>query len=387
MLKILVLSHTSVLTSWRNKFEEVAKNPDVKLRLIVPARWYENFRDVKYELEQESRCEVFPCPIVFSGYTSRFFYTSGIVTHFRNFKPHIIHLEEEPWGLCALQVLLLKKLFCPTSRLIFRTSLSIQLKLRFSLLPVLIERLFFKETDMAFPLSDSAGEILRRKGYFGLLRPIPNVVDTQLFRKLDVTELKRQLGLKSKFVIGYAGRLLQMKGLDTLLHAVAKLECDYQLLMVGSGEYKSTLISLADKLGVSGNVLWIDAVESEEMPQYINCMDVLVLPSITTPEWVEFFGRVLVEAMACGVPVIGSDSGEIPNVVGDAGLIFREKDVEDLKDKLLFLADNPNLKTHAASAVRTELINKGLRRVASKFSCTQIAKKIYEAYKKLATSK
>jgi len=389
MLKILILSHPSVLKSWRKKFEEVAQNPDVKLRLIVPTSWYENFGDVVYEPEPEIRCEVFPCPIVFSGYASRFFYTSGIVTHFRDFSPHIIHLEEEPWCLCALQTLLLKKLFCPKSRLIFRTSVSVPLKLRLPFLPMLIERLLFKETDMAFPLSDSAGEILRQKGYFGPLRPFPNTVDTELFRKIDVTELKAQLGLKSKYIIGYAGRLLQMKGLDTLLHAAAKLKLDYQLLVVGSGEYKPNLISLADKLKISDNLLspsrmgvyprerqiWVDAVDLEEMPKYINCMDVLVLPSITTPEWVEFFGRVLVEAMACEVPVIGSDSGEIPNVVGDAGLIFREKDSGDLKDKLLYLAEE---------TVRTELISKGRKRAISNFSVTGVAKDIYKVYKRLA---
>ena len=379
MIKILVLSHVSILKPYRRKFEEIAKRfDDVRLRVITPTQWRENFQDIVFESDTSvsSRYEDFGCPICFSGYTSRFLYTRGIVTHFRDFKPDIIHFEEEPWSMCALQMLLLKKLFCPTSRLIFRTSLSIWMKQRFFMLPTWIEKLFFKETDMAFPLSYSAGEILRRKGYRGPLRPFPNGVDVQLFRKIDVSELKCQLGLDGKFVVGYAGRLLQMKGLDTLLRAAAKLEgLDYQLLMLGRGDYKSNLVTLAENLGISHKLCWMDAVPPEYVPQYINCMDVFVLPSLTTPGWVEFFGRVLVEAMACEIPVIGSDSGEIPNVIGDAGLVFHEGDADDLKDKLLLLAHDENL--------QSELAERGKKRAIAKYSWEQIAADTYEVYKSL----
>ena len=250
------------------------------------------------------------------------------------------------------------------------------MKQRFFMLPMWIEKLFFKETDMAFPLSYSAGEILRRKGYRGPLRPFPNGVDVQLFRKIDVSELKCQLGLDGKFVVGYAGRLLQMKGLDTLLRAAAKLDgLDYHLLMLGRGDYKSDLITLAENLSISDKLCWMDVVSPEDVPRYINCMDVLVLPSLTTPGWVEFFGRVLVEAMACEVPVIGSDSGEIPNVIGDAGLIFREGNADDLNDKLLLLAHDENLQSKLAEC--------GKKQAIAKYSWEQIAADTYEVYKSL----
>jgi glycosyltransferase involved in cell wall biosynthesis len=106
-----------------------------------------------------------------------------------------------------------------------------------------------------------------------------------------------------------------MKGLATLLKAFSLLiqnpAC--HLLIVGSGDYREEMLSLASQLGIRERMILVDAVPAEDVPRYINCMDVLVLPSITTPGWVEFFGRVLVEAMVCQVPVIGSSSGEIPN--------------------------------------------------------------------------
>jgi len=370
--RVLVLSHSYTIKTYRKKFALIAKHSDIVLRIVTPSKWYENFQEVEFVPDETTDCQEFSAPILFSGYGSRFFYYKNIITHFKDFRPHIIHLEEEAWSLNALQVLLLKRLFCPSSKLIFRTSLSAEIKQRFSFLPLLIERLVFKEADAAFPLSVKAGEILRSRGYCGKIMPFPNGVDTELFRKMDTTSLKDKLGLRNHCVIGYVGRLLKMKGLDTLLHAVAQLDFDYKLLMLGSGEYKANLMNLAKELKISNQIVWIDAVLPSEVPMYINCMDMLVLPSITTDEWVEFFGRVLIEAMACEVPVIGSDSGEIPNVIGKAGLIFHEKDACHLADKIRQIASCPSL--------RNRLIRLGIKRVHSKYSWKRIAENTYRVY-------
>ena len=95
----------------------------------------------------------------------------------------------------------------------------------------------------------------------------------------------------------------------------------------------------------------VESVPHDAVPRYINLMNVLLLPSETTYKfktltaagWKEQFGHVLIEAMACGVAVIGSDSGEIPHVIKDAGLIFSEGDIFALKDSLQKLMQNPEL--------------------------------------------
>jgi glycosyltransferase involved in cell wall biosynthesis len=104
-------------------------------------------------------------------------------------------------------------------------------------------------------------------------------------------------------------------------------------------------------------------------------MDCLVLPSRTTRKWKEQFGRVLIEAMACEVPVIGSDSGEIPNVIGDCGLIFREGDVDDLSSKLELLINDYDL--------RVELAERGRQRVLNNFTQEKVAKETYKIYQKM----
>ena len=378
-MRILVLSHSYIMKPYRRKFALIAERPDVTLRVIVPARWYESFQDIVFEPELDTPCEEFPCPIRFSGYGSRFYYRHGVKPHFRDFQPDIIHLEEEAWSLNALQAVRLKRKYCPNSRFIFRTSLSIPTKQRFGFLPVWIERRVFRETDRAFPLSVNAGNILTQRGYTGQQTPFPNGVDVRHFYKMDVSKLKTSLQLSDCFVVGYVGRLLQMKGVDTLLEAVASLvnrdtTRTYKLLIVGQGEDKPRFQKTAETLGISGHIVWIDAVPPEAVAAYINCMDTLVLPSRTTPGWVEFFGRVLIEAMACEVPVVGSNSGEIPHVIDNAGLTFPEGDVEALAERIHRITHDARLRNH--------LVEGGLNRVKD-FTWETIAEQTYQVYREL----
>ena len=373
-LRILVLSHSYIMKPYRRKFALIGENPDVEIRVVTPSRWYESFQEIVFQPDSKTCCGEFSHPVRFSGYSSRFYYRHGLKRHFQEFQPHIIHLEEEAWSLNALQTLHLRQKYCPQSRFIFRSSLSIPTKQRFGFLPIWIERRSFREAVAALPLSKNAAQILRQRGYGGKLIPISNGVDLRLFRKMEMSHLQAQLVLKSGFVIGYIGRLLYMKGLDTLLQAAAALEMDYQLLIVGQGEYKPDLVSLADSLGIADRVVWVDGVPPENVPEYINCMDTLVLPSRTTPGWVEFFGRVLIEGMACEVPVIGSDSGEIPNVIGDAGLIFREEDAQVLANQITVIASD--------ESIREQCVQRGLERV-KRFTWETVARETYGVYREL----
>ena len=373
-MRVLVLSHSYIMKPYRRKFNLIAAKSDVEMSVITPDRWFESIQEIKFEPETDSHCNEIPCPIRFSGYGSRFYYRRGLAQHFKRFQPDIIHLEEEPWSLNALQVVRLKRKYSPNSKFIFRTSLSIPSKQRFGPLPVWIEKQVFRETDIAFPLSENASKILRQKGYHGKQIPFPNGVDISLFQKRDMNQRKKSLELAENFVIGYIGRLIQMKGVDTLIEAAATLNFPYKLLIVGQGEDKQKFLELAETLQIADNIVWIDVVPPEEVPDYLNCMDTLVLPSRTTPEWVEFFGRVLIEGMACEVPVIGSDSGEIPQVIGDAGLVFREGDATSLTEKISQIASDPTL--------RQTLQKRGLERVQN-FTWETIAQRTYEVYQQL----
>ncbi|MFI5267587.1 MAG: glycosyltransferase, partial [Chloroflexota bacterium] len=174
------------------------------------------------------------------------------------------------------------------------------------------------------------------------------------------------------FVVGFSGRLVEQKGLWVLCEAFEQLPPDCRLLLVGSGPLEGLLRARAEANG------WIDrltisAAASTQMPDLYRQMDCLALPSLTTPAWKEQFGRAAVEAMACGIPVVGSDSGEIPHVLNGAGLTVPEGDAGALASALRRLYDS--------SSERHELGHKGRKRVEEGFTQSQIAHQTHEVYR------
>jgi glycosyltransferase involved in cell wall biosynthesis len=168
------------------------------------------------------------------------------------------------------------------------------------------------------------------------------------------------------------------KGVDLLLRACAGGSEDWSLLIQGDGPERSRLAALATDLGVAARVHFLGRRPSTEMPAFYQALDVLVLPSVSRPNWIEQFGRVLVEAMACGVPVIGSTCGKIPHVIGDAGLVFFEGDVAALREALVALAADPPRRAGLAAA--------GRARVLAQFTQAQVAAATYRVYTAVANS-
>jgi glycosyltransferase involved in cell wall biosynthesis len=144
------------------------------------------------------------------------------------------------------------------------------------------------------------------------------------------------------------------------------------LQILGDGPQRAHLARLAAEMGIVEQVTFLGRVPSTEAAEYYRRLDLLVLPSLTQPNWVEQFGRVLIEAMACGIPVIGSDSGEIPWVIGDAGVLFPEGDAEALADVLRALM--------ADETRRGELAARGRARVLKQFTQSHIAEATAQVY-------
>jgi glycosyltransferase involved in cell wall biosynthesis len=207
---------------------------------------------------------------------------------------------------------------------------------------------------------------LRAKGYTKEIRVIPQFGVPDAFAPREGKLPRRPV------TIGYAGRLVREKGIEVLLHALARVEGDWQLRILGSGPLYESIGHLARKLKIGTRVNLTPWVASDEMPEFYNSLDLLIVPSLTQPNWKEQFGRVIMEAMACRVPVIGSDSGEIPNVIGDAGIIVPEGDAVALAQALDTLVKDPQQ--------REALAERGRQRVRAHFSQARVVEETYRLY-------
>jgi glycosyltransferase involved in cell wall biosynthesis len=135
---------------------------------------------------------------------------------------------------------------------------------------------------------------------------------------------------------------------------------DCHFVFIGDGPEEDALVRLAETLGVRDRVTFLGYIDHAEMPAYLATLDALVLPSETQPDWKEQFGRVIIEALACGTPVVGSDSGAIPGLIHDTdgGLVFPEQDDEALADRLRALVDNPERRRTLARRGREVVLEK-----------------------------
>src|SRR5581483_532746 len=278
-------------------------------------------------------------------------YYPQLATLLREFQPDIIDLWEEPWGLVSAQACRLRNQMLPQTKIVCETEQNLEKTLPFPF--ERFRRYTLSNADFVIGRSDEAIEIVRRKGYRGPARMVPNGVDLDLFRPLDRDECRRKLNL-NRFTLGYVGRLVEEKGLADLLEAMGMLGDGADLLLVGSGSFEASLRQKVNALKLDDRVRFVPACPLNELPVVMNALDVLVLPSRTTHRWKEQFGRVIVEAHACQTPVIGSDSGAIPNVIGEAGLVFPEANPSALAAAVRQLIDDPERKIRLGKLGRSQ---------------------------------
>jgi glycosyltransferase involved in cell wall biosynthesis len=198
-------------------------------------------------------------------------------------------------------------------------------------------------------------------------RVIPPGVDVRAFRpdREARAAMRRHFGWSGDdLVVGFLGRFVPEKGLHTLLEALPHVVPPWRALFVGGGPLEPVLRRFASAHG--DRVRVVTGVEHDEVPAHLSAMDLLCAPSRTTVRWREQFGRMLIEAMACGVPVVASRSGEIPFVVDEAGVLLPEGDVTQWARTIeRLLADPDERRTHA---------ERGLSRVSERFAWPVVAR-------------
>jgi glycosyltransferase involved in cell wall biosynthesis len=174
--------------------------------------------------------------------------------------------------------------------------------------------------------------------------------------------------------VGFVGRLIPHKGVDTLLRAVAA-DDRMTAAVFGAGPESDSLEALAARLGLGDRVTFHGHVDEADVPSLYRQFDVLAVPSIPVPGWIEQFGRVVVEAQASGVPVVASASGALPDVVGDDGLLVPPGDPAAFAAALRRVLDEPDL---------WERLHRSGPAAASRSSWPQVATTQMDLYRRTA---
>lgn len=375
-MRVLMVSKACLVGTYQRKLEEIARFPDVELMVVVPSSWQEESRTVHLERAHTEGYELVVDPMAFNG-SFHFHFYPQLGRRLRAFRPDLVHIDEEPYNLATLHALWLAKRAGAHALWFTWQNLKRDYPLPFQL----IEAYTLNRTDYAIAGSEGAAQVWREKGYTGRMAVIPQFgVDPDLFAPSEVGRLGRLSARRDAargFTIAYVGRLVPEKGVDVLLEALAELPGVWRLRVVGQGPEEERLKAQVRLLGLSHRVSFEGWLPSVRMPAFYRELDALVLPSRSRPNWVEQFGRVLIEAMACAVPVIGSDCGEIPHVIGNAGLVFPEGDPAALRATLTRLTRDVDL--------WSDLARRGRERVLKHFTQERIAARTVAVYRRMMT--
>ncbi|MGA7705843.1 MAG: glycosyltransferase family 4 protein [Solirubrobacteraceae bacterium] len=355
--RLLVVSHPAVVGVNQEVYRELQRR-GWRVTIVLPSRWRSEYsgRTMTPQALEGMEQALRPTPVALRGRPQRHVYLTRCRSLCSRVAPDVVFLEAEAYSLAAAQwAFALRRLRVPFGVQCYENiDRALPAPVR-----VLRSRVL-RQASFVAARSDSAGLLALSWGAQGEVGFAPPAVPPWASSAEAIGhDADPQSGQRRAFTIGYAGRLVESKGLDDLLAAVRRLDAPVELLLIGDGEMRPQLESQR----IPGSrVRVLSGISHEHMADGYAQIDVLALPSRTTSTWKEQFGRVIVEALWCGVPVVGSDSGEIPWLIGltGGGLVFAEGDSLALATQLNRLRESPEL--------RQELAGRGRAAVEQLFS-------------------
>ena len=354
-MKVLVVSHSCATAVNQQFYAQLARTTGWEITLVVPAKWRNEYgRVISGERWPGFEGRIIRVPVVRSGDIILHAYRTSFVGLIRSVDPDAIYVNHEPYAVATAQVYAAN---CLAGRRPIGFYSCQNIRKRYPPPFRWSESWVYCSSDFALPISDTVRAVLEAKGFTGHATVTPLGFDPSVYHpRPDAGEVRRQLGAgPDEPLIGYLGRLVPEKGLDTLLDALATMpEVPWRLALVGSGPHESALRRRAASACLADRISWAGYVPHDRAPAHLSAFDLLVLPSETQPNWREQFGRVVVEAMACGTAVVGSDSGEIPTLLRctGGGMTFPEGRADALAEILRVMLRDPERRRHLSETGR-----------------------------------
>lgn len=371
-MNVLVISHTYISAINRDKWKVLAQqHKDIFVTVLFPTQWPSCLFTHEAQIDESEHlpnCRFVAIEAYNVGNELLYYYNNTkLLALIRSLKPDLIHVEQGAGAVSHLQATWYSKFVSRSTKNIFFTWLNWQqkLSLKHTLFLSPIEKINLFQAHGAIAGNADAAVILKNNGFEKPILVLPQIgVNMNIFKPIP--------SVKSKKYVGYIGRFALEKGIFDLLAAFSVLSKQYpewDLIFIGKGPAHNELKSLIKQHNLEDRIHLMQTVPHEMIAQALNTLDILVLPSHDTPTWREQFGHVLIEAMACKVPIIGSDGGEIPHVIDSAGLIFPQKNKDRLLAQLEILMQDEFL--------RTELGERGYKRAQEHYSHESIANKTH----------
>lgn len=362
--RLVTIGHSYVISANRRLAHEIARHGQGRwdVTAIAPVRYRADLGRVAARASDGEASRLHTLNVRLDRSPHLMWY-SGLDTVLKE-SWDVVHCWEEPYVAAGAQV---ARHVSSGSRLVMATFQNLSKQYPWPLNA--FERTSMARADGWIAFGQTVKDTLSSRDGYGSRpsRIIPPGVDLERFHPDEQAggALRARLGWAgADLVVGFLGRFVPAKGLDTLLNALRRSRANWRALFVGGGPMQPAIDALAREQ--PGRVHIANGVTHDDVPQWLNAMTILCAPSVTTSSWREQFGRMLIEAMACGVPVLASSSGEMPHVVGDAGLILPEIDEVAWADAIDRVLDD--------EARRRELATLGLERVRAHYAWPVVAR-------------
>lgn len=363
--KLMIISHAFVVEVNQKRWRFLAENYNYDVHIITPGKWISKwFGDVtEYTPKKvdEENFHVHPMPTTSKSKWTKYFYRS-LDCKMREIQPDLIYLVHEEMLFIHHQIYRCRNFFAKKAKIIFFSMNGMGVPLK-----TFVHRWMWRDikqnTEAALVHYPGCKDSLRSAGYKNPIYLQTQVgVDEEIFcPNIDLRDkFRSDLGWQDKFIIGFSGRIGNDKGVDTILKALPIENINWALLLVGDGPMVEDVKNWSKKNGWEKQVHITGFVPQDKVPGYMNAMDCLVLASKTTAHWLDTFPLVTVQAQACGVPVIGSNSASIPWQLADSAIIFPENDKDQLKKELSTMAKDEKK--------RYSMAKKGIKR-SREFFC------------------
>jgi glycosyltransferase involved in cell wall biosynthesis len=365
LLRLLTIAHSYVIAGNRRLAHEMAVQGRGRWEVtaIAPVRLAADLREVELEPIAGEACTTHGLRVRLGRVPHLRRYERGLRAHLAG-PWDVVHIWEEPYVAACAQIAAAAPV---RSRVVPATFQNI-LK-RYPPPFGYFERRVMERASGWIAFGETVHEAQASKPEYAARpsRVIPPGVDVARFRPDAAARaaMRTRLGWNDDMpVVGFLGRFVPAKGLRVLMRALDGLDRPWRALVIGGGPMAGELSAFA--AAHAGRVRILTGVAHDNVPEHLNAMDLLAAPSQSTPRWREQFGRMLIEAMACGVPVIASRSGEIPHVVREAGVLVDEADVPGWTAAIERMLDDPPL--------RRNLSARGLARAHDRYAWPVVAR-------------